>query len=179
MAQTETHVSRYLSQFVERQKTNGFTDLAGLDVAVSVPVMQAVLDDLLAPVPFPEQISRFRLRFSGDDLIQFEVGLNMFLFKTTVRVEARVERYVPFPHDPVLTLTLLSGGVVEMGLNVVPLPDWINVSGRQVRLDLGKLLRDGKNGWLIPLLRDVKFFVRPGVLHLTGRLSAPTTNAVE
>ena len=129
-------------------------------------------------MPFPEQIRGFRLRFAGDDLLVFEVGLNLFLFKTTVRVEARVERYVPFPHDPVLKLTLLSGGLVEMGLNVVPLPDWIRINGREARLDLGKLLRDGSNSWLVPLLSDVKFGVRSGVLNITGRLVVPDAEKV-
>ncbi len=166
-------VSAYLTRFLEKQKATGFADLAGLDIAFALPVTQKVLDDILAPVPFPEQIRSFRLRFGGSDLVLFEVGLNLFLFKTTVRVEARVERFVPFPHDPVLTLNLLSGGLLEMGLNVVPLPDWVHVSGRQVRLDLGKLIRDGGNGWLIPLLRDVKVNVGTGAVNITGRLVVP------
>jgi len=169
----QSGVSAYLAQFVEKQKANGFADLAGLDIAFALPVTQKVLDDLLAPVPFPEQIRSFRLRFGGNDLVLFEVGLNLFMFKTTVRVEARVERFVPFPQNPVLTLTLLSGGLLEMGLNVVPLPSWIEVAGRQVRLDLGKLLRDGGNGWLVSLLRDVKVNVGTGAVNITGRVVVP------
>ncbi len=168
-----TAVAEYLDKLGERQKTSGLADFAGLDIALAIPITQTVLDDLLRPVPFPEPVCAFRLRFTGDDLITLEVGLNVFLFKTTVRVEARVERYVPFPRDPVLTLTLLTGGIVEMGLNVIPFPDWIKVEGRQVQLNLGKLLRDSGQEWLVSILRDVKFNVRPGVLNLTGRLVGP------
>lgn len=172
-SEQQTGVSAYLTQFLQKQKANGFADLAGLDVAFAFPLTQKVLDDMLAPVPFPEQIKSFRLRFGGNDLVLFEIGLNLFLFKTTVRVEAKVERFVPFPHDPVLTLTLLSGGLLEMGLNVVPLPDWISVDRRQVRLDLGKLIRDGGNGWLVPLLREVKVNVGTGAVNVTGRVVVP------
>ena len=168
-------VSAYLTQFLERQKATGFADLAGLDVSFAVPVTQKVMDDLLAPVPFPEQVRSFRLRFGGNDLILLEVGLNLFMFKPTLRVEAQVDRHIAFPTNPVLTLNLLSGGLVEMGLNVVPLPDWITVAGRQVRLDLGKLIRDGGNGWLMSLLRDVNVYVGTGAVNITGRLAVPET----
>ena len=170
-------LSTFLTWFWERQKTTGLSDLAGLDVAFAVPLTQPVLDDLLAGVPFPDMIRSFRLRFTGDDLILLEVALNLFLFKTTVRVEARVERYVAFPQEPVLKLTVLTRGVVEMLLNAVPLPDWIRVDGQNARLDLGKLLRDSGQEWLISVLRDVKFNVHPGVLHLTGRLVGPEVPA--
>lgn len=176
MAETsekQNALSDFLTWFWERQKATGLADLAGLDIAVSVPITQPVLDDLLRPVPFPDVVRSFRLRFTGQDVIVLEVGLNLFLFKTVIRAEAQVERYVPFPHDPVLKLTLLTRGVVEMGLNVVPLPDWIKIEGQNARLDLGKLLRDSGQEWLISVLRDVKFNVHPGVLHMSGRLVGP------
>lgn len=176
MAETsekQSALSKFLAWFWERQKATGLSDLAGLDIALSVPITQPVLDDLLGNVPFPEMIRSFRLRFIGDDLILLEVALNLFLFKTTIRAEARVERYVAFPQEPVLKLTVLTRGVVEMLLNVVPLPDWIKVEGQNARLDLGKLLRDGGQEWLISILRDVRFHVHPGVLHLSGRLVGP------
>jgi hypothetical protein len=177
MAQTpstnENAVSKYLADFFETQKTNDFKDLEGLDIALAIPLTQAVLDDLLRPVPFPEQVRSFRLRFSGPDLIVLEVGVKVLFFNTTVRIEARVERYVAFPHDPILKLTMLTGGLAELGLNVIPLPDWIQVDGKSVRLDLGYLLRQGKLDWLIKLLRDVRFNVKPGVLNLEAHITAP------
>lgn len=166
-------LSDFLTWFWERQKATGLADLPGLDVAFALPITQPVLDDLLRDVPFPDVISSFRLRFTGDDLILLEVGLNLFLLKTIVRAEARVERYVPFPQEPVLKLTVLTRGVIEMLLNVAPLPAWIKVDGQNARLDTGKLLRDSGQEWLISVLRDVRFNVHPGVLHLTGRLVGP------
>ncbi|MBC8137133.1 MAG: hypothetical protein H8F28_14735 [Fibrella sp.] len=172
-SEKQSAVSRFLTWFWERQKATGLSDLAGLDVALSIPITQPVLDDLLSDVPFPKMIRSFRLRFTGDDLILLEVAISLFLLNTTIRAEARVERYVPFPQEPVLKLTVLTRGVVEMALNVVPLPDWIKVDGQNARLDLGKLLRDSGQEWLISVLREVRFHVHPGVLHLSGRLVVP------
>lgn len=166
-------MSSFLTWFWERQKATGLSDLAGLDIAFAVPITQPVLDDLLRDVPFPSVVRSFRLRFTGNDLIVLELGLNLMFINTVVRAEARVERYVPFPQEPVLQLTVLTRGVVEMALNVVRLPEWIKVDGQNARMDLGKLLRDSGQGWLIAVLRDVRFNVHPGVLHLSGRIVGP------
>ncbi len=176
MAETtgkQSALSRFLTWFWERQKATGLSDLAGLDIALAVPITQPVLDDLLRDVPFPKVIRSFRLRFTGEDRIMLEVGLNLVLINTVIRAEAHVERYVAFPQEPVLKLTVLTRGVVEMALNAVPLPEWIRVDGQSARLDLGKLLRDGGQEWLISVLRDVKFNVHSGVLYLSGRLVGP------
>ena len=39
-------VSGYLDRFWAEQKASGFADLAGTDIAVAIPLTQAVLDDL-------------------------------------------------------------------------------------------------------------------------------------
>ena len=50
MAETnekQSALSTFLAWFWERQKATGLSDLAGLDIAFAVPIMQPVLDELL------------------------------------------------------------------------------------------------------------------------------------
>ncbi|HVK02201.1 MAG TPA: hypothetical protein VM490_01900 [Armatimonadaceae bacterium] len=163
-------VAGVLARLYEREKATGFPSLSGAVVEARVPLTQAVVDDLLlagrpADPAKRGAVQRLRLLLLDTDRIALEITVRAFLFNVPLRFEATVHPEVRVPSDPRLHLTLTSGGLSELALNLPQLPDWIQVEGRQVALDLGLLLRRGGLDWLIPLVRVCRANVRPGVLY--------------
>ena len=164
-----------LSAFLDRERAAGFPALAGADLSLAVPITQTVLNDLLAfglaAAPPIDGVSDISVRFAGNDLLAAQATIEKWVFKKTILVEARVERHVPFATNPVLTLTLLTRGVIEMILNVVPLPKWVSIDGSTIKVNLRDILREnGAEEWA-RFVHELNIFVKPGVAHLTAKIT--------
>jgi hypothetical protein len=171
-------IADFFTRLYERERAEGFPSFAGSTIHVRVPLTQRVVDDLLL-AGRPEDpakrgaVQSMRLVLLGPDHIGYEITVRTFLFTPTFQLEGRVQPVVPFPHDPRIHLTLLTGGLTGALVKAAPLPDWIGLDGRHVTLNIGMLLRRGGLDWLIPLVRSCRVSVQRGVMFWDLELATP------
>ncbi len=166
-------IAEPLTGLFERERKNGFASFTDTDISIAVPISQKVMDELIAfslasspPIP---AVSDLSVRFAGNDLITVQATVEKWGFRKSLVAEFRVERYIPFWQNPEIVLTLLTSGIIELVLNLVPLPNWVRVEGAKVRIHLGTLFTENNLPELNKLIREVNIAVRAGGANVTVR----------
>ncbi|AMY10894.1 hypothetical protein LuPra_04137 [Luteitalea pratensis] len=132
----------------------GLPRLRGAMVHGVLPVHHRVVDELLPLLPgWP---AGARVALGPDQRVQIRYG--------SLHVNARLQRLVALRPSPIVTVELASQ-LVALGLRFVPLPPFVQVSGRLVQISLAD----------IPLLSDLA----PLWPHLAHATCTSTPNGLE
>jgi len=117
-----------LREVAERELQDGLARLRGAHLNGTLPLRQAVLNDLLRLAGAAPQ--DLRLELGADNEVVARYGVLHFT--------ARIHREVALAPTPVLTIELASR-VAAWALQQASLPPFARVTGRHIRIDLSRV----------------------------------------
>lgn len=123
---------------VDAERRAGFVRFAGTRAAIVLPVRQAVIDEVLPLLPGVP--AGLMVALAPDQRVRVQLGA----FQAT----AYVHPVVALAPRPTLRVELASQ-LVAFGLRMVSLPRFVQVSGREIRVDLASIpaLADTADLW--------------------------------
>ncbi len=144
-----------LTHLWQTERAAGFSGLAGVRVATTIPISDALLNEAIAAyLPVGGRIQELTVRAHPADRVTVRVTLAKPAFLPPVSLKASVERQPEFPDSPVLVLRLEgAAGLMKlagpaMALMNARLPG-IRIEGDRVLVDLRVILREhGREAWL-------------------------------
>ena len=169
-----------LLDLLHRQTRDGFPDLAGTEVAATIPVSERLINDLIATLlPSGGRVRAVRVRAEEGNRVTAEIRLSVS-FLPAISVRFAIEDQPELPGRPTLGLKLAeSSGLLARAASLLPslsaLPPGIALDGDRIRIDIRHLLAErNMEGWLeyvtdlrvntraSAIVLDVRARIRPG-----------------
>jgi hypothetical protein len=165
----------FLADIVRRQRSTGFPDLAGAEAAVTLPVGDRLINELIAARIPPEAHVR-EVRIRCEDANQVEVGLRISKgpLNLPVSLTLVIDEQPVLPQRPVLGLRLLRLpgllGIAGSALRYFDfLPPGISLDGQWVRVNIKTLLARYGYAELLDHLTWIQVTTRPGAIIFSAR----------
>ena len=167
-----------LRAMLEDQRARGLADLAGSRVDATVPIRQALVDELVnaAVSRYPQAELDVRLR--DRNRLEVRAGWRIFGFPVRWRLPFALEPHAPLTERPVLFLRLAEPSAAWSaarraigGLGV--LPAFVRISDEGVVLDLGRLAQQRGVSDLLPIVRALSFDGGDGILWMRVEAEVP------
>lgn len=165
-----------LALILERLRASGFRDLAGARVAVSAPLSESLLNDIIAAVlPRGGPVRAATVHPQDKNRLAVRVKLARPEFLPPVSVTLAIERQPALPHTPDLVLRVLglpglltlAGPFLSLGSI---LPPGVRLEGDVLTVNLAALLAQHGAGDLLGLVERLQ--VRSEAGRLTIDLDA-------
>jgi hypothetical protein len=162
-------------ELLQRQQRDGFPDLAGSEVAATIPISDRVLNELIAGLlSNGGKVRDVRLRAEEGNRLTAEIQLAGPRFLPTLAVRIAIEDQPELPARPTLGLRLAGPfGLVGRAASLLPslalLPPGIALDGDRLEIDIRRLLAErGMEGWL-EYLSELRVNTRAGAIVLDVR----------
>jgi hypothetical protein len=164
-----------LLELLERQQRGGFPDLAGAEVAATIPISERLINEAVAAmIPPGGKVRTVRATVEERNYVTAEIRLSGPSFLPPIPVRFAIEDQPQLPDRPTLGLRLVkASGLVAMAASLFPsvasLPPGIAVDGDRIRIDIRRLLADRHlEGWL-DYVTDLRVNTRAGAVVLDVR----------
>lgn len=163
----------FLREFIARQRKTNFADFKGAAVNGTVPLRQELVNELAQQaVRGSDKLKAVQIGFRDNNIIHIKATVKVLFATPTVEIAAQVENMQTSQGVPVLRFQLvpLGGGLLEtflpMILNMVPFPESITVSGRQVDINIHTILTRRGLGEFASLVQRFQVRVRQGIAEI-------------
>lgn len=163
-----------LERLLRRQLAEGFSDLRGADAAITLPVSERLLNEILAEaIPRSVPINELHVTPEPDDrfAVQFRVGTSAFIPR--VKIALAIDRQPDLPAFPVIVLRMETTGLMMLAgpalrlLNA--LPAGITVKDDRIHVDLRALAERNRLAPYFDYLDELRVHTVTGALVLTLR----------
>jgi hypothetical protein len=160
------------------QQSDGFADLAGADVSMTLPVSDRLLSTLIAQrLPRSAPIRDFDLIAHAGDEIAVRVRLAKPAFLPAIQVRLAIVQQAVLPHAPTIVLEMVSQGMAALAGNALrfvdALPPGVRFDGRRIFVDLAEILRRQNAAELLTYLTDLQVTTTEHRLIVRARLRVP------
>jgi hypothetical protein len=169
-------MSAPLLDLLQRQQRNGFADLAGSNVAATIPVSERLINEMIAELLSPGgKVREIRVRAEESNHATAEIRLSRPSFLPAIPVKFAIEHQPEMPAHSVLELRLLQSSAlfakaVSPLLPSLPsLPPGIEIEGDRIRIDIRRLLAEGNNAGWLDYVTDLRVNTRAGAIVLDIR----------
>jgi hypothetical protein len=165
----------FLSEILRRQQRSGFPDLAGAEAAVTVPIGDRLINEVItARTPADGPVRDVRIRSEEANHIQVAVRVSKGPLNIPVKVTLVIDEQPLLPQRPVLVLRLanLPGvlGLAGAALTFFDfLPPGISVDGQWIRINLKTVLARYGKADLLDYLTWLQVTTRPGAVVVSAR----------
>lgn len=164
-----------LPEIVRRQQSAGFPDLAGAEAAVTLPIGDRLINEVIAAkLPAGGSVTQVRLRSEDTNQILVSVHIRKGLLNFPLNLAFAIDEQPTLPQRPVLGLRLLRmPGVLGLAgpamrfLDV--LPPGISLDGQVLRVNLETLLGSYGHADLLNYLTWLQVTTRPGAVVVSAR----------
>ena len=171
-----------LLNLLQEQQASGFRDVAGARASVTLPLSDRLVSRLVAQsLPPSAPISDIDLRAGNANRFSVRVRLTRPALLPPITVNLAIDRQPVLPSSPILTLRLLSTGLLSFAgaaarfFNV--LPPGIRMDGELIVVDLRTLLEQRQLAEYLNYLEHLEVTTEEGrfIVTVRGRLPAQAT----
>ena len=171
---------RALLAFLEKQRAEGFADLDGAFLTASVPVPEALINELIAQTA-PGSIEQLRLTFKDDDRVDLDLSASVPMLGTLrLQRELTVEKQIKRGDSLKLRIRISEGSFFDRMKNGAiaalasgRLPPFVLMQGSRIEIDLEEILRRQTIGReILPFIHSAEIEGRRGTLIVRFRLEA-------
>lgn len=163
-----------LERLLRAQLTDGFPDLRGAEAAITLPLSERLLNDILTEfLPRSAPVSEVSItpEPSGRFTVRFRLGSSTLLPR--MRVGVSIEAQPDLPALPILVLRLDTAGLMMLAGPVLrllkALPAGVTVKDDRIHVDLRALAEQHGAGPLFDYLDALRVDTVPGAAILTIR----------
>lgn len=162
---------------LQRQQRDGFLDLAGTEVAATIPITDRLINELIASsLPSGGKIREILVQAEEGNRVTARVRLSASSLLPAIPVTLAIEDQPKLPEQPVLGLRLSqASGFVALAASALPsmvtLPPGISLDGDRIRLDIRRLLAERHMEGLLEHLTHLRVNTRAGAIILEVRAS--------
>ena len=160
-----------VSQLLRQLMIGGFSELAGTDASIALPVSKRLLNDLIsAALPPSVPVRDLDVTpLDGDRfLVRCRIGSSPFL--PPLKLNIAVDRQPEFPESPILALRpestalmLLAGPVLRM----MALPPWIRIEQDRIHVDLLAFAAQYRLAQYAPFIESLRVNTVAGIVTLS------------
>ena len=161
---------------LQRQQRDGFPDLAGAEVAATIPISERLINEAVAEMLAPGgKVRAVRVTVEEGNHVAAEIRLSGPRFLPAIPVSVAIEDQPQLPERPTLGLRLAkASGLVGMIASLFPsvaslLPPGVALDGDRIRIDLRRLLADRHLERWLDYVTDLRVNTRAGVVVLDVR----------
>ena len=143
-----------LVRLLRRQAASGFEDLRGAEAAVTLPVSDKLLDEIITEtLPASSKVKDIQVRAQAGNRFVVRAKLGSAPFLPPLSITAAIDRQPELPASPVLVLRLELGGLLSIAGPALrffdALPPGIRIENDRLHIDLAQLLAArGLSGFL-------------------------------
>jgi len=165
-----------LSDLLKSQQRDGFPDLAGSEVAATIPISERLVNEALSQLMPPGgKVRDVRLTIQDGNQIATEIRLGGPSFLPAIPVTIAIEDQPLLPDRPTLGLRLTkSAALAAMAASFMPsiasqLPPGIAMDGDRISIDIRRILTERNMAEWLDYLTDVRVNTRLGALVIELR----------
>lgn len=164
---------------LRQQQGSGFTDIAGAEGSVVLPIADTLLTAILQQrLPSSLPISHLELHAQADNHFSLRVKLKSPAFLPAFTIQFVITRQPALPDSPYLGVALAAQGMRALLGNLlrafVSLPRWLQLDGEgRITADLRLLAADYGAGDYFRHLADLEVKTMPGRLLVSARAVVP------
>ena len=166
-----------IERLLRRQLAEGFADVHGAHAAITLPISERLLNELIAEtIPRSAPVTDLRVTPEAGDrfTVRFRVGSSTFL--PHVKVVLAIERQPDLPASPIVVLRLETTGLMMLAGPVLrllnALPAGIAVNDDRIHVDLRALAESRGLAGYLDYLDQLRVNTVSGAVVLTvlGRI---------
>jgi hypothetical protein len=168
-----------LMDLLERQRRDGFPDVAGSDLAATIPISDRLLTEFVATLlPDGGKVRAVQVTAQDGNRLTVKVKLSGPSLIPAIPVTLAIESQPEFPERPILGLRLAQASkFVSLAASALPamvtLPPGISMNDDRIRIDFRALLAErGLEAWL-PYLSGLQITTRAGAVVVHLRAAVP------
>jgi hypothetical protein len=140
----EILVDERFARLLRRQLADGFSDLRGAEAAVTIPVTEKLLNEILAEsLPHSAAIRDLHVTPLAGDRFTVRARLGSSALLPPFKLTLAIDRQPDLPASPVLILRLVATGLMALARPVLRLlnamPEGIRVKDDRIHVDLRAL----------------------------------------
>jgi len=165
-----------LLDLLQRQQRDGFPDLAGAEIAATIPVSERVINEAVAEMLAPGgKVRAVRVTMEEGNQVTAEIRLSGPSFLPAIPVRFAIEDQPQLPERPTLGLRLAkASGLVGIVASLFPsvgslLPPGVAIEGDRIRIDIRRLLAEQNLADWLRYVTDLHVNTRAGVVVLDVR----------
>ena len=146
----------------QRIVENNFADLEGLTVHASVPVPQHIINEIVgAALQGNKNIDSCLVSIGEQNLVS--VKLKTPLWPWPINLKLRLEKSVDLAGSPKIRASLENNVLLgKLGAFFKALPDWVNINGNQVMIDVGSFLQTPEQKQILDLIKSIEIRTEEG-----------------
>jgi len=134
-----------LSELLKRQIASGFEDLRGAEAAVTVPVSDRLLNEIITQaLPASGRVRDVEVRARAGNRFAVRASIAGASFLPALNLTVAIDRQPELPDSPVLGLRLEMGGLLSLAGPALrffdALPQGIRIQDDRIYVDLAQLL---------------------------------------
>jgi hypothetical protein len=151
-----------MKAILEREREQGFAGQKGLHIAGNIPITQEIANEFIKNMPSKdERIKDPILVIMDNNRFALSVQVEVAIFKKRIDLLFSFDPVVNFPDDPIFRLHLDAGNIPDFILDIVlssisKMSSRIQISGRDILLDLGAPLRNRGMSDILPFIRKME-----------------------
>ena len=160
---------------LREQQSGGFPDLAGTDVAATIPIADHLISRLIADrIPPSAPIREFALVAHAGNEITLRVRLTKPALFPSVQLRLAIEQQPDLPSSPIVVLRIVSHGFAGIAANALKfvdaLPPGVQFDGGRFVIDLRRILERQNAAEALAYLTDLKITTLDHrvVVHVRG-----------
>ncbi len=171
-----------IHDLLRRQHQAGFPDFIGAEVAVTIPVSDRLINELIAGLlPDGGKVREVRIQTEEGNRVTARIRLSGAAFLPAIPVTLAIEDQPHFPERPVVGLKLSHPSkFVAMAASTLPamvtLPPGVSMEDDRIRIDIHRLLADRDQAEWLGYVTDVRVTTRAGALVLFVRAKVGPTS---
>jgi hypothetical protein len=165
-------------RFFARQLASGFADLRGAEAAVTLPVADRLLNEIIAEaLPPSGPVSELQVRTRADNRIGVRIKLGVLSFLPPINLTVAIERQPELPASPELVLRLEMGAFLAMAGPAMrflqALPPGLRFEQERIYVNLATLLAERGLGTLLDYTKQVQVTTVEGALVIAIHAAVP------
>ena len=163
-----------LTRLLRRQVASGLEDVRGAEAAVTVPVTDRLLNEIVAEaLPPSGKIRDVEIRAQAGNRFAVRAKLGAASFLPPLNLTVAIDRQPELPGTPVLVLKLELGGLLSVAGPALrffdALPDGIHIDNSRIYVDLARLLELRGLSGILDHLEQLHVGTAPGTTTLSIR----------
>jgi hypothetical protein len=169
----QTWLDTYARDFLAQQRKTNFADFKGATVNGTLPLSEALLNELAQDaVRRSDKVRALQVTLRDNNIIQVRATVRILFATPTFDLAAQVENMQTRTGAPVLRLRVssLSGGLVgavlPILLGMIPVPESVTVTGQQVDINIHTVFTRRNLPEIAALIKLFQVRVRRGVAEI-------------
>lgn len=155
-----------IDEILQRLLETNFSELPGLTVNASIPVPEALINELIrASLRGNKNISDCRVSVGSQNRMDVKVKIPMWPWPVDLKL--KLFQSVDFSGSPKIRAFLESNVMLgKLGSSFKALPKGINIYEDQVSIDLGMFISKPEQKRILELIQEIQIRTEPGRLIL-------------